>query len=529
MFSKLKKAYKPNYSRYLSTLQGNKYPFLSKLGINEENFGVCNGEWFGNGIKRESINPCNGEIIGVVTEGTMDDYNKCIKSMNDVKSLWMNTPAPQRGNVVRRIGELLREKKEYLGSLISLENGKILGEGLGEVQEAIDICDYALGLSRMLNGKVIPSERDGHIMYECYNPLKGHVGIITAFNFPCAVAFWNSAISLVCGNTQIWKGSQTTNLVSIACTKIIQQALIDNGFPGSIACSINGGIDIGSAICNDNSMELVSFTGSTQVGRQVNEVISKRFGKCILELGGNNGQIIMNDCDINMAIDSVAFGAIGTAGQRCTSLRRLFVQDNIYDEFLTKLISKYDKIIKYGNPLDSDTLVGPLINKSAVDNYINGINRIKSSQNSKILYGGKVLTNLGNYVEPTIVETVYNEEFVNEELFAPVLYVMKFKDLNDVIKQHNTSKHGLSSALFTTNMQNVFEWIGPNGSDCGLVNVNIGTSGAEIGGAFGGEKDTGIGRESGSDAWKQYMRRSTCTINYSKQLPLAQGIKFGSD
>merc|ERR1719461_1332332 len=519
--------------RYFSqSLTAKQYPFLSELGLSETNEGVFNGQWKGNGPEIKSYSPTTDEAIAKIKTGTSSDYESCILAMNEHKKLWAMTPAPKRGEVVRTIGDILREKKESLGKLITLENGKILAEGLGEVQEAIDICDFAVGLSRSINGQVIPSERPGHAMLECYNPLNGHVGLITAFNFPCAVAFWNSALSLVAGNAQIWKGASTVPLITIACGKIIEQALAMHGFPTSIATVINGsGKEVGAKFGLDDRLELISFTGSTEVGRSVHMQVAQRFGKSIMELGGNNGCIVMDDADLNMALDAVLFSAVGTAGQRCTSLRRVIIHEAVYDEFVQKLVAKYEKLIKIGDPMQADTLCGPLINAAAVKDYKDGIAEILESERSKILIGGNTLPDIGpNFVEPTVVETVWDEAFVQKELFAPVLYVMKCSSFEDAIAQHNKgSIHGLSSSLFTKDNGRAFEWMSAVGSDCGIVNVNIGTSGAEIGGAFGGEKQTGIGRESGSDAWKQYMRRSTCTINYSTELPLAQGIKFGAD
>jgi len=506
-----------------------KYPFLAELGITDYNEGVFNGEWKGNGPEIKTYSPTTNEEIATVKTGTAEDYESCLSAMAEHKKMWASTPAPKRGEIVRTIGDILREKKEALGKLITLENGKILAEGVGEVQEAIDICDFAVGLSRSLNGQVIPSERPGHAMLECWNPLNGHVGIITAFNFPCAVAFWNSALSLTAGNTQIWKGASTVPLVTIACAKIIESALSHHGFPGAISTVITGsGRDVGSRFGPDERLELVSFTGSTEVGRGVQQQIAGRFGKSIMELGGNNGQIVMDDADLEMAVNATLFGAVGTAGQRCTTLRRVIIHQAVYDEFVAKLVQKYKNVVKVGDPMEDGTLCGPLINEASVRDFEDGIKEISQSQRSRILCGGNRLESVGpNFVAPTVVETVWDEPFVSRELFAPVLYVMKCESFEDAVNQHNGgSIHGLSSSLFTRDNGRAFEWMGPHGSDCGIVNVNIGTSGAEIGGAFGGEKQTGIGRESGSDSWKQYMRRSTCTINYSTDLPLAQGIKF---
>ncbi|GLD93301.1 hypothetical protein PINS_up001893 [Pythium insidiosum] len=502
-----------------------EYPFLKDLGLKDENHGVFDGQWFGSGDVYTSVNPANGKTIAKVRAGTVADYEKVVKAMDAAKPKWAELPAPVRGEIVRQIGEELRAKKEPLGKLISLEMGKIYQEGLGEVQEAIDICDFAVGLSRTLNGSIIPSERPGHFMMERYNPLKGHVGIVTAFNFPCAVFFWNAALSLVCGNTNLWKPSESLSLTSVACNKIVADVLERNGHAGAISSLICGsGADVGEALIQDKRMELVSFTGSTKVGRHVNQVVASRFGKTILELGGNNAMIVDQDADLEMALRATLFSAVGTAGQRCTSLRRLFLHEDIHDEFLRRLLAAY-KTVKVGNPLEDGVLCGPLHNTQAVKNYVDGIKTIKE-QGGKILIGGKTIDGPGHFVEPTIVSITHDAPIVQKEIFAPIMYVLKFKTLEEAIEKNNAVPQGLSSSIFTKNQSAVFKWTGPLGSDCGIVNVNIGPSGAEIGGAFGGEKETGGGRESGSDSWKQYMRRSTCTINYSKELPLAQGINF---
>jgi aldehyde dehydrogenase family 7 protein A1 len=387
----------------------------------------------------------------------------------------------------------------------------------------VDICDYATGLSRMLNGKVIPSERPGHFMMEKWNPLSGHVGVITAFNFPCAVFFWNAAISLVCGNTQVWKPAPSTPLVAVASQLIINRVLEKAGF-GSASCLLPGDRDIGEQMVNDRRVELISFTGSSKVGKQVNQVLAGRFGKAILELGGNNAMIVMNDANLELAHRAALFAAVGTAGQRCTTLRRLYLHEKIHDEFVAKLVKSY-KSIPTGDPLNPKTLCGPLHTRAAVKGFVDGVS-IAVAQGGKVLTGGKVIDRPGNFVEPTIISIHHSAPCVKEELFAPLLYVIKFSDLDQAIAYNNDVPQGLSSSLFTTNQAAIFQWTGPNGSDCGIANVNIGPSGAEIGGAFGGEKETGGGRESGSDSWKQYMRRSTCTVNFSKNLPLAQGVNF---
>lgn len=437
----------------------------------------------------------------------------------------LQTPAPARGEIVRQIGDALRAKREALGSLVSLEMGKILSEGIGEVQEFIDICDLATGLSRSISGQVIPSERPGHTLLECWNPL-GNVGIITAFNFPCAVLGWNLAISMICGNMHIWKGASSTSLVTVATTKIIAEVFAKNNVPAGVLTTVVGpGRTIGERLINDARLPMISFTGSTSVGERVAEIVHKRFGRTILELGGNNAAVVMDDANLDMALRASVFGAVGTAGQRCTSLRRLLIHESVYDSFVERLVSAY-KTVPIGDPLTEGTLMGPLHNEAAVKEYTEGLEEIQK-QGGKIIYGGKPITDKGgHFVEPTIVAINHDAPIVQTELFVPILYVLKFKDFDEAVKINNGVPQGLSSAIFTYNMQNVFKWIGPSGSDCGIVNVNAGTSGAEIGGAFGGEKATGGGRESGSDSWKQYMRRSTCTINYTDNLPLAQGVKF---
>lgn len=508
----------------MESVNFDKYPFLAELGLSKENLGCyTNGEWKAGDETVNSINPHDNTVSAVTKLATAEHYEECIKGMEEEKVAWMSLPAPARGEIVRQIGEKLREKKDALGSLISLEMGKIKAEGDGEVQEVIDICDLACGLSRSLEGKVLPSERPGHMMLECWNPL-GLVGVITAFNFPCAVFGWNACIGLVCGDLIMWKGAPSTPLVSIATLKIFADVLKENGFNSVVTLCQGDGKEIGELMTNDKRLPLISFTGSCGVGRHVGETVSKRFGKTILELGGNNAVIILEDANVDMALKACAFSAVGTCGQRCTSLRRIYLQESIYDGFVEKLVKSYSSV-KIGNQLDEETLVGPLHNQMGVDIYTNAIEEIKK-QGGKILTGGNVIEGEGNYVEPTIVEMDKDADIVKTETFAPVLYVFKIKDIDEAIKYNNDVPQGLSSSLFTNDIKNYFKWIGPTGSDCGLVNCNIGSSGAEIGGAFGGEKETGGGRESGSDAWKQYMRRSTCTINFSPELPLAQGIKF---
>ena len=504
----------------------------TSLGLRSINLGIYDGDWQtsqGSSEQTSPINPSNGKSIPYsVKFANSSDVNRVILSMDEAKKSWSEVPAPARGELVRRIGDRLRMKKKDLAVLISTEMGKILTESEGEVQEAIDICDFAVGLSRQLNGSVIPSERPGHFMMERYNPLQGHVAIITAFNFPVAVYFWNAALSLVCGNTHVWKPQESVSLVAIAITKLVAEVITECRYPPAIATLLCGGKDVGENLTQDPRIELVSFTGSTEIGRKVSQIVAGRFGKKILELGGNNAMIVDEYANLDLAIRATLFGAVGTAGQRCTSQRRLYLHSKIYDQFLSSLIIAYESV-KIGDALDCTTLCGPLHSKSSVELFKKTIIDAKK-ENGKILYGGKVLSEKnGNYVVPTIIALSNSSKLSKEERFIPVLYVMKIDTLQEGIDLNNNVKQGLSSSLFTQNLSNIFHWTGCNGSDCGIVNVNIGTSGAEIGGAFGGEKDTGGGRESGSDSWKQYMRRSTCTINYSNSLPLAQGVNFGGD
>ncbi|CAK8532044.1 unnamed protein product [Lathyrus sativus] len=503
----------------------NNLGFFKEIGLGANNIGsFINGKWKANGPTVDSVNPSTNQVIGSVTEASLDDYEEGLKASSEAAKTWRNVPAPKRGEIVRQIGDALRAKLDPLGRLVALEMGKILAEGIGEVQEIIDMCDYSVGLSRQLNGSIIPSERPEHMMFEVWNPL-GIVGVITAFNFPCAVLGWNACIALVGGNTVVWKGAPTTPLITVAVTKLIAEVLERNNLPGAIFTSLCGGADIGHAIAKDTRIPLVSFTGSSKVGALVQQTVSQRFGKTLLELSGNNAIIVMDDADITLAVRSIFFAAVGTAGQRCTTCRRLYLHESVYANVLEQLTALY-KQVKIGNPLEEGTLVGPLHTRSAVENFKNGISAIKS-QARKIVTGGSVLESEGNFVVPTIVEISADAAVVKEELFAPVLYVMKFKDLEEAIALNNSVSQGLSSSIFTQKPATIFKWIGPSGSDCGIVNVNIPTNGAEIGGAFGGEKATGGGREAGSDSWKQYMRRSTCTINYGSKLPLAQGINFG--
>lgn len=500
--------------------------FLTRLGIEEENLGVYDGQWFGNGQTIDSIDPSTNEVIARVRQGSSDDYQRLVRSSRQAFESWSNVPAPKRGEIVRQIADELRNHREDLGHLIALEMGKILPEGIGEVQEYIDICDYAIGLSRMFEGKIFPSERLGHLLLEQWNPL-GIIGVISAFNFPCAVFGWNHAIALVCGNVTLWKGAPTTPLTSIATTKIIDRVLKRNSLSGGLSTMICGGKEIGELIGEDRRIPLVSFTGSTQVGQQVAQTVQARFGKSILELGGNNAIVLLDDADLSLAIPAIFFAAVGTAGQRCTTARRLIVQEGIYDEVLSRLVNAYGQVeSRMGHPLEENVLYGPLHTRDSVKMFEKALEQIREA-GGKIQFGGKVCPGKGNFVQPTIVTDLsHDSPLVHQETFAPILYLLKCKNFEEAVQWNNEVNQGLSSSLFTQNPSFIFQWIGAKGSDCGIVNVNIPTSGAEIGGAFGGEKHTGGGRESGSDSWKQYMRRSTCTINYSKSLPLAQGIKF---
>lgn len=508
----------------MSDLTFHKYPFLAELGLKEENAGCYNGKWCGSGDVVTSINPSTGEAIARIRCANEADYDTCLQAMEDAQVTWQLTPAPVRGEIIRQVGEELRKHKTALGLLISLEMGKIKSEGWGEVQEFVDICDYACGLSRTMNGLVLPSERPGHFMMESWHPL-GKIGIITAWNFPMACYGWNAAISLVCGNTQIWKGASSTSLVTIATHKIIADVLERNNIPGGVAtCVVGPGRTVGEKIITDARLSLVSFTGSTQVGRRIAAAVHSRFGRTILELGGNNAMIVMNDADLSLVIRSAFFAAVGTAGQRCTTLRRLIIHEDVYDQVVSSLIKAYGSI-KAGSPLDDGVLLGPLHTAASIKEYEEGLKEIQK-QGGKILVGGKRMERPGFYVEPTIVEIDPKAPIVKEELFVPILYVMKFKTVEEGIAMNNSVPQGLSAALMTRDMRNVFKWTGPTGSYTGIANVNAPTNGAEIGCAFGGEKETGNGRESGSDSWKQYCRRLSSVINFSDSVPLAQGVKF---
>ncbi|XP_034189285.1 aldehyde dehydrogenase 7 family member A1 [Osmia lignaria lignaria] len=528
MFSMLSKncvyISKPKMARNLVT--DPKYGFLKQLGITAENPGLYDGRWGGSGKVVESVSPATGKVIAKVRTSSVQEANNAITEARKAWSQWASLPVPTRGEIIRQIGDELRQNLKPLGQLLSLEVGKILPEGIGEIQEIVDICDFAVGLSRMLPGQIIPSERKDHVILEKWNPL-GVVGVISAFNFPAAVFGWNAAIALVCGNTTIWKAALTTPLISIATTRIIANVFERNGIPGSVASLVTGGADVGDTIVTDTRVPLVSFTGSTKVGKQVALKVQDRFGKFLLELGGNNATLVDQDADLDLAVRAAMFSCLGTTGQRCTSTRRLILHSKIKEEFLGKLKIAFQSILqRIGDPLDENTLYGPMHSQQSVDNYKNAI-QTAVSNGGKIEFGGKQINRPGFYVEPTLISGLPpTAEIVQQETFAPIAYVFEVKSLEEAIAINNGVPQGLSSALFTKSLGNVFQWIGPHGSDCGLINVNIGTSGAEIGGAFGGEKATGYGRESGSDSWKYYMRRGTVTINYGKELPLAQGLKF---
>jgi len=500
---------------------------LKKCGISNSNLGCCVGgsDWFTTkdaGINT-SINPSNEEVIASVFEANKGDYEKVVKKAQSAFAEWRKVPAPVRGNLVREMGNALREKKDALGGLVSLEMGKIKEEGTGEVQEMIDIADFAVGQSRMLYGKTMHSERPNHRMYEQWHPL-GPIGVITAFNFPVAVWAWNAFIAAIAGDVVIWKPSSSTPLTAVAVQHICNDVLQQNGYQGIFNLIIGKGSTIGEYMLNDKRLPLISFTGSTAMGRRVAEVVSQRFGKTILELGGNNAIIIDDTADLDLAIPAIAFGAVGTAGQRCTSTRRVIVQTGIADTLIKRLINAY-KQVHIGDPLQKGTLMGPLLNQGAVDAYKDAINAITAA-GGEIVYGGKPIPGTGFYVEPTIARVKNDWDIVQNETFAPILYIIEFEELGTALELHNAVPQGLSSSMFTTKLQNAEMFLSAAGSDCGIANINIGTSGAEIGGAFGGEKETGGGRESGSDSWKQYMRRQTNTINWSDDLPLAQGITF---
>ncbi len=506
--------------------------FLKKLGIKKENYGASTGlKWYGskNNDALKIHSPINGKFLAKVYQASEKDYEKVVTKSHEAFLEWRRLPAPKRGEVVRAIGDKLREYKDPLGKLVTYEMGKSIQEGWGEVQEMIDICDYAVGQSRQLYGFTMHSERANHRMYDQYHPL-GVVGTISAFNFPVAVWSWNAMIATVCGDTNLWKPSSKVPLTAIAVQNIIGEVIKTHKLPeGLFSLVIGKGSVVGERMLHDKRIPLLSLTGSTAVGRKAAEKIAGRFGKYILELGGNNAIIITPDADLKMAMPAIVFGSVGTAGQRCTTTRRLIIHESIYDKVKQSVVKAY-KTLKIGSPMDQKNHVGPLIDKAAVEDFKHALKRVKA-EGRKIIYGGKVLSGKGYesgcYVVPTIVEAKNEYEIVQEETFAPILYLIKYKgNVSNAIDIHNDVVQGLSSSIFTSNMHEAEEFLSHWGSDCGIANVNIGTSGAEIGGAFGGEKETGGGRESGSDSWKAYMRRQTNTINFGKDLPLAQGIKF---
>ena len=503
---------------------------LTALGLNATESGTYlgSGEWSktGDAGVLESINPSNGELLARVQASSQADYDSIVEHAQAAFKVWRTTPAPRRGEAIRLCADALRRHKDALGSLVALEMGKSKPEGDGEVQEMIDIGEFAVGLSRQLYGLTMHSERPGHRMYEQWHPL-GIVGVISAFNFPVAVWAWNSFIAAICGDITIWKPSPKTPLSAIASMKICNEALKAGGFPDIFFLFNDAGTELASSFVDDKRIGLISFTGSTKVGRMVGERVARRLGRSLLELGGNNAIIVDASADLKLAIPAIVFGAVGTAGQRCTSTRRLFVHEAIYDDVLARLVAAYQQVEnKIGDPTDPANLMGPLNSRDAVQGYLDAIEKAKAS-GGIVASGGAAIEGKGNFVLPTIVTGLSNDaEVVQTETFAPILYVMKITSLDEAIALQNAVPQGLSSAIFTANLRAAEAYLSPTGSDCGIANVNIGTSGAEIGGAFGGEKETGGGRESGSDAWRAYMRRQTNTINYSDALPLAQGIKF---
>jgi aldehyde dehydrogenase (NAD+) len=507
--------------------------FLKKLGIEGTNLGTSTGQQFLGKDGQETISshtPIDGSQIADTTLTTREQYDKVVETAQEAFKEWRMVPAPKRGEIVRQIGLELRKHKEDLGRLVTYEMGKIYQEGLGEVQEMIDICDFAVGQSRMLYGKTMQSERPQHRMYEQWQPL-GITGIISAFNFPVAVYSWNAMIAAICGNVMIWKGSEKTPLCAIAVQNIIAKVLKKNDLPEGIFNLITGGREVGEWMTEDERIPLISATGSIRMGKEVAKTVGARLGKTILELGGNNGIVVTENADLEMAARATVFGAVGTCGQRCTSTRRLIVHEEVFDEFKNRLMEIYEDV-NIGNPLDEDTLVGPLVDEDAANNMQNALKEVEKA-GGEVIYGGEKLEmkklSGGQYVRPAIAIVENEYDIVQEETFAPILYLIKYSDLDEAIAKHNGVKQGLSSAMFTLNLREAETFLSARGSDCGIANINVGTSGAEIGGAFGGEKETGGGRESGSDAWKAYMRRQTNTINWSTEMPLAQGIEFDVD
>ena len=502
---------------------------LEKLQLSDVNAGACTGPdgWLTdvNGERLVSYNPATGEAIGSVVQATAATYDQVVTAAQEAFTTWRMLPAPKRGLLVRDLGTALRDAVEPLGEMVTLEMGKIRVEGIGEVQEMIDICDFALGLSRQLYGSTMHSERPGHRMYEQWHPL-GPIGIISAFNFPVAVWSWNAALAAVCGDTMIWKPSPTTPLVSVAVQHICNRVMADYGLSGIFTLAIGSNDEVGERMINDPRLPLISFTGSIRVGRRVAAAVAGRLGRTILELGGNNGIIVTEDANLDLAMRAIVFGAVGTAGQRCTSTRRIIAHSSIVDELTDRLVRAY-KTVPIGDPMQSGVLMGPLVSARSVEAMMAAVERAKADGGTVLTGGGRLPAKGPHFVEPTIIRMPQQSPLVCEETFAPILYIMSYDNLDEAIAIHNDVPQGLSSAIFTTNLLTSEQFLSHRGSDCGIANVNIGTSGAEIGGAFGGEKETGGGRESGSDAWKGYMRRQTNTINWTSELPLAQGIQFG--
>jgi aldehyde dehydrogenase (NAD+) len=505
----------------------NKDALLTRLGLSAHNRGAClaPGDWRGGGPEVASVNPGDETVIAKVSGATAADYDAVLASAAAAAHSWRSVPAPRRGEVVRRLGLALREHKDALGTLVALENGKIKAEGDGEVQEMIDIADFAVGQARMLYGKTMHSERPAHRMYEQWHPL-GVVGVITAFNFPVAVWAWNALLAAVCGNATVWKPSPKTPLAAIAVQNLCNRIMIELELPAIFTLLIDAGRDAAARLADDPRVALISFTGSSAVGRQIAQTVAGRFGRTLLECSGNNAIIVAEDADLGLVIPAIVFGAVGTAGQRCTTTRRLIVHESIESEVVRRLRDAYAQV-KIGNPLEASTLMGPLIDAAAVAGFRRAIEEALAA-GGELVCGGKPLEGRGFFVEPTIVHNARNEwPVVQRETFAPILYVMRYRELAEAIAMQNAVPQGLSSAMFTGSLRSAEAFLSASGSDCGIANINIGTSGAEIGGAFGGEKETGGGREAGSDAWQSYMRRQTSTINWSRELPLAQGIKFG--
>ncbi len=497
---------------------------LDSLGVRPRSHGACDGRWIEtSGVELASTNPATGEPLGSVVQATVDDYERIARAAQASFAAWRDLPAPRRGEVVRQLGQELRKHKAPLGRLVSLETGKVLSEGLGEVQEMIDVCDFAVGLSRQLYGMTTHSERAQHRMYEQWHPL-GPIGIVTAFNFPVAVWAWNAALAAVCGDTMIWKPSSKTPLTAIAVQSVANRVMQANGLSGIFNLVIGRGGDVGERMLADRRLPLISATGSCRMGRRIATVVGERLGRTLLELGGNNAVIVMDDANHELALRAVLFGAVGTAGQRCTSTRRLIVQRGTAARFVDQLQQAYRKV-RIGDPLDPATLMGPLIDGAAVEEMLKALAEVRE-QGGEILCGGRKLDRPGHFVEPTLVRAHRGMTVWREETFAPILYVFEVESLDEAIELQNDVPQGLSSSLFTTNLLSAETFLAHRGSDCGIANVNLGTSGAEIGGAFGGEKETGGGRESGSDAWRVYMRRQTNTINWGRDLPLAQGVEF---